>query len=228
VIQTALRKYRFSDAWIPVVLEMIGKVAGLALGPDAAAHAGDAPPMRLSSVPPKERINEMAFYFPLRSVPPRRLASVFAQHGIAGPSGDFPERIGRLEFSRKAGYMKGFIDLVFRSQGRFWVVDWKSNHLGDQPEDYRPEVLQEVMAEDFYILQYHLYTLALHRYLQLRLPGYDYDTHFGGVRYLFLRGITSDDAAPFGMFQDRPQAAVIHALDALLVDAPAGGAPAAG
>ncbi len=228
LIQTALRKYRFSDAWIPVVLEMIGKVAGLALGPDAAAHAGDAPPMRLSSVPPKERINEMAFYFPLRSVPPRRLASVFAQHGIAGPSGDFPERIGRLEFSRKAGYMKGFIDLVFRSQGRFWVVDWKSNHLGDQPEDYRPEVLQEVMAEDFYILQYHLYTLALHRYLQLRLPGYDYDTHFGGVRYLFLRGITSDDAAPFGMFQDRPQAAVIHALNALLVDAPAGGAPAVG
>jgi exodeoxyribonuclease V beta subunit len=61
------------------------------------------------------------------------------------------------------------------------------------------------MAEKCYILQYHLYTLALHRYLKLRLPGYDYQTHFGGVRYLFVRGI--DPARPeFGVFSDRPAA----------------------
>ena len=106
--------------------------------------------------------------------------------------------------------MKGFIDLVFAHQGSYYIVDWKSNHLGDRPEDYRPEVLGTVMADAFYILQYHIYALALHRYLKHRVPNYDYDIHFGGVRYLFLRGVDPEAGPTFGIFKDRPTAAAIH------------------
>ncbi|MGK0348318.1 MAG: exodeoxyribonuclease V beta subunit, partial [Myxococcota bacterium] len=70
-----------------------------------------------------------------------------------------------------------------------------------------------------YYLQYHLYTLALHRYLRWRIPDYDYDTHIGGVYYLFFRGMVgpetpSDGGTVGGSFFDRPPADVIHALDA--------------
>jgi len=67
------------------------------------------------------------------------------------------------------------------------------------------------MAEQFYTLQYHLYTVALHRYLKLRLPGYEYERHFGGVRYLFLRGL--DPARPeMGTFSARPAGAWVAEL----------------
>ena len=225
LIRGALRKYRFDDLWVPAVAGMVGKVVRQALDPeDGKGVSGNCAAdgvLTLSAVPPARRINEMGFYFPLKSMSSRRLETVFAEHGIIGPSGDFPERIGRLEVSRARGMMKGFIDLVFAHGGRYYIVDWKSNHLGDRPEDYRPAVLAAVMADTFYILQYHLYALALHRYLKHRLPGYDYDTHFGGVRYLFLRGIDPEIDPSFGMFKDRPKALLIRSLEALLVDAPA-------
>jgi exodeoxyribonuclease V beta subunit len=112
--------------------------------------------------------------------------------------------------------MKGFIDLVFEAHGRYYLADYKSNWLGNTPEAYRVEALRQVMAQEMYSLQYLIYTLAVHRYLQLRLPGYDYNTHFGGVVYLFIRGI--DPAFPTaGIFRDRPARALVEALDSYLV-----------
>jgi exodeoxyribonuclease V beta subunit len=113
--------------------------------------------------------------------------------------------------------MKGFMDLVFRHEGRFYLIDWKSNFLGPSVDDYKPEALAKTMEEEFYILQYHLYVLAVHRYLRMRLPGYDYDTHFGGVFYMFLRGVDPSNAADTGIYRDRPAKETIDYLgDALI------------
>ena len=90
------------------------------------------------------------------------------------------------------GMLKGFIDLVFYHDGKYYIADYKSNYLGDSHADYQPEALAQAMLEHRYDLQYQLYTLALHRYLRHRLPDYDYQTHFGGVYYLFLRGMAPD------------------------------------
>ena len=94
---------------------------------------------------------------------------------------EFPERIERLDFSPIKGFMKGFIDMVFQYQGRFYLVDWKSNYLGNRVEDYGQEKLKEVMENEFYVLQYHIYSLALHQYLKTRILDYDYERHFGKV-----------------------------------------------
>lgn len=111
--------------------------------------------------------------------------------GFAGAvgRGDFLERLRRIDFQPAAGFVKGYIDLVVRLDERFYIVDWKSNWLGNQIEDYGATALEREMAAKLYPLQYHLYTVALHRHLALRLPGYDYEKHFGGVRYIFLRGV---------------------------------------
>jgi exodeoxyribonuclease V beta subunit len=82
----------------------------------------------------------------------------------------------------------------------FWLVDYKSNWLGGEPTAYRRERLDEAMAREAYLLQYLIYTVALHRYLRLRLPDYNYQRHFGGVFYLFLRGMDPASGEIMGCF----------------------------
>jgi|GEM_PF-1406373 len=90
------------------------------------------------------------------------------------------------ETRRADGYLWGYIDLVFRHRDRWYVIDWKSNWV----EDYSPEALAVKMAEEAYDLQSRLYALAIHRWLRGRQKDYRADLHFGGVYYLFLRGLT--------------------------------------
>ena len=120
-----------------------------------------------------------------------------------------------MAFERVNGYMKGFIDLTFKAQGRYYILDYKSNWLGPSPQDYASPRLLQAMAREQYYLQYLIYCLALHRYLGLRLPDYDYEVHFGGVFYLFLRGMGHEDAPGCGIFWDRPGSGLIAALDDL-------------
>ncbi|MCL6415830.1 exodeoxyribonuclease V subunit beta [Aestuariirhabdus sp. Z084] len=124
------------------------------------------------------------------------------------------EGLPALAFNRLKGMLKGFIDLVFEADGRYFVLDYKSNHLGDSLADYSPLALQQAMLEHRYDLQYVLYTLALHRYLKTRLPDYCYEQHFGGCYYLFLRGM-ADGSGQQGVYFDKPDQRLIEALDAL-------------
>lgn len=126
---------------------------------------------------------------------------------------DYPE----LTSGTLRGMLRGYIDMVFEHEGRWYLMDWKSNHLGDQGEDYRHEGMSHAMIAHRYDLQYALYTLALHRQLSIRLPDYDYDRHMGGVLYLFIRGIgaqTPSDGQ--GVIYRRPDRALIERLDSLL------------
>jgi exodeoxyribonuclease V beta subunit len=165
-----------------------------------------------AKVTPSDRLNELEFYFPVRGVTPARLQGLLGKWGW---SSAVPTQLGRLAFDPIQGFLKGFIDLVFRFEGRFYLADWKSNWLGNRTEDYSPENIREQMLNQHYFIQYHLYTVALHKYLALRVPGYDYEQHFGGVIYLFLRGL--DAAHPErGIFHDRPAKSAVEQLSSLL------------
>jgi exodeoxyribonuclease V beta subunit len=113
--------------------------------------------------------------------------------------------------------MKGFIDLVFQFGGRFYLVDWKSNFLGARIEDYAFPALRAAMVENFYTLQYHLYALALHQYLKTRLPDYAYERYFGGVFYIFLRGVDPQSGPGFGIYRDLPGKRLIEGLASNLI-----------
>ena len=105
--------------------------------------------------------------------------------------------------------------LLFSSGGKFYIVDWKSNWLGNRPADYDGANLQSSIRRHYYFLQYHLYTVAADLFLRQRVPGYDYGKHFGGVFYIFLRGV--DPAAPGrGVFRDRPGERLIRDLRDML------------
>jgi len=92
-------------------------------------------------------------------------------------------------------------------------LDWKSNFLGDSVEDYEHQGLLDAMDVGNYHLQYHLYSLAVHKYLQSRVQGFDYERDFGGVIYVFLRGVRVGRKS--GLFFTRPDLKVILELDGL-------------
>jgi exodeoxyribonuclease V beta subunit len=174
--------------------------------------AQDREDFTLAKIEPPDRLNEVEFYFPVRDVSPARLQELL---GKLGWTSAVPTQLGRLAFDPIQGFLKGFIDLVFRFEGRFYLADWKSNWLGNRLEDYSAGAIKDQMLQQHYFIQYHLYTVALHKYLGLRVPGYDYERHFGGVIYLFLRGL--DPKHPErGAFRDRPSLSAIEQLSALL------------
>lgn len=149
---------------------------------------------------------ELEFWFESRNVNTRRLDTLVSQHTLNGA--DRP----RVDEQRFNGMLKGFIDLVFEYNGRYYVLDYKSNTLGEDDNAYTRQAMGEVILEKRYDLQYVLYLLALHRLLKARVPDYDYDRHIGGAVYLFLRGI---GGATAGVFADKPPRNLIESLDAL-------------
>ncbi|WP_288365722.1 exodeoxyribonuclease V subunit beta [uncultured Marinobacter sp.] len=149
---------------------------------------------------------ELEFWFESRNVSIRKLDELVTAHTLNGA--DRP----RVEETRFNGMLKGFIDLVFEHNGRYYVLDYKSNTLGEDNSAYTDQAMGNAILDKRYDLQYVLYLLALHRLLKARLPDYDYDRHIGGAVYLFLRGI---DSSTGGAFTDKPPRALIEQLDAL-------------
>lgn len=165
----------------------------------------------LAEISPGRRLNEMEFYFPIAGLTLKALRGALATAPPGAPLRDAAEGLDQLQIQ---GFMKGYIDLIFEHQGRFYIVDYKSNDLGARLDDYRPERLTAAMRSHGYLLQYAIYAVALHRYLALRLPGYDPAQHLGGVHYLFVRGMRRGETT--GIFSDQPGPALIRALsDAL-------------
>ena len=157
------------------------------------------------------RIAEWKFTIPIARPNLPALAEHFAQSTCEIAQG-YARRLNQLAPQHFAGFLTGFADLITEHDGRYWIVDWKSNHLGNTPSDYAASALEQAMQGHDYILQYHLYVLAWHRHLCSRLPGYDYDEHFGGVSYAFLRGAVPNETT--GMFYARPPRELIDAMDA--------------
>jgi exodeoxyribonuclease V beta subunit len=151
---------------------------------------------------------EMEFWFSSRSVNVQRLDALVRQYTLGGA----PRPV--LAANELNGMFKGFIDLTFEHQGRYYVADYKSNWLGGNDQAYDAEAMAETMLNKRYDLQLCLYLLALHRQLKLRLAGYDYEQHMGGAVYLFVRG---HQAPTHGVHFERPPRQLIEQLDQLFM-----------
>ena len=205
-----LQEYGFEKGWQKTIYNVIINVLKAGLPPGRKEFS-------LSEISPNHRINEMEFYFPLNPIKPRTLQKVFKGESNYHLGADYPRKLAKLDFAPSSGFMKGFIDMVFCHQGKFYLVDWKSNHLGSTLENYTPDSLQGVMTENSYILQYHLYTLALYQLLRQRNSNFDYETEFGGVFYIFFRGVGETSRETHGVFEDRPPLSFINRLGKALI-----------
>ncbi|HKO88361.1 MAG TPA: 3'-5' exonuclease, partial [Burkholderiales bacterium] len=196
-------EFDFDPRWIPTLEKMIAEVVATPLN-----EAGD---LRLDRIAPEQRIIEMEFLFPVGEAASGALREALAPLRAHGSR--LPDAIGNTIIAPAQGFIRGFIDLVFEADGRYYLADYKSNHLGMRIEDYVPAALADAMHASWYDLQYLLYTLAVHRHLRVHLADYDYERHFGGVYYLFVRGMSPERGNRHGVYFTRPPLAVIEALD---------------
>jgi exodeoxyribonuclease V beta subunit len=197
--QAPLRRAGLDETWAPVLAAAIADVLDTPL----------ADGLRLRALRDEHRRSEVAFCYPIH-----RLSGAGLLRAVPALAADELET-PRFTFSPRSGLMKGFVDLVFEHQGRYYLADWKTNWLGPTPDDYTAERIAAEMRRHHYDLQYYVYAVALHRHLASRVPGYDCERHLGGVYYFFVRGMTPATGMERGVFFDRPAAATIAALDAL-------------
>ena len=154
-------------------------------------------------------VPELEFMLPARQVNVAKMDSLIRQQ--IHPQQHRPH----LEADTLNGMLKGFIDLVFEYDGKYYVLDYKSNWLGVDDNAYTGEAMTRAVLEKRYEVQYVLYLLALHRLLKTRLPDYDPEQHLGGAVYVFLRGLKGPAT---GTVFDRPSTDLIERLDDMFGD----------
>jgi len=159
----------------------------------------------LRRLPGERRLNELEFDLSVHTVDIDALNQ--ALDSAAG------QKLEKITVEQFQGMVNGIIDLVFEYQQKFYIADYKSNFLGGSLDDYLPDRLRQAVFDRRYDLQYLLYTLAVHRYLRQRLDNYRYSEHFGGVYYLFLRGMRPERGSACGLFHDRPDEQLLEQLD---------------
>ena len=147
---------------------------------------------------------EMQFFFPADKVLDSTKINELLEH-LSGRKSHLPALALR-------GFVNGFIDLIFESNGRYYIIDWKSNDLGSSLNDYDTNGMAQSMYESYYYLQSAIYLLALHKYLKKRLPDYDFERHIGGAFYIYVRGV-KNDFADTGVFAIQPELKTLKLLE---------------
>ena len=214
LVYQKLRYFGYNAAWYPAIAQMLENLGNVLL------H-NDNPGLKLCNIPPANCLHELEFYFPLSRLTTAGVKRIFSTTNLHASAVEVAAlmagQLDRLTFAPSRGFMRGFIDLVFEFAGKFYLVDWKSNYLGSGIESYCQDKLAGAIHSGFYFLQYHIYSLALHLYLQKRLPAYRYESHFGGVFYIFLRGVDQNLGPGSGIYHDLPDPAIIEMLKAKFI-----------
>ena len=199
VIENAIKQFAPSNKTLyeTMLHEMLTQVL------EANIEVGNTS-FNLKQVDYDKRIHEFEFDFPL---------DVFQSADLLKLSDEFT-LIKVKERYDLEGIMNGKIDMLFECEGKYYVLDWKSTFLGDNLQQYAPQELNEAMSENNYHLQYLIYTLATKKYLESRIPDFDFERDFGGVLYLFIRGMRMGTSN--GVFICKPSLTQINNLDAIL------------
>jgi exodeoxyribonuclease V beta subunit len=194
IIEESLIRHGIDQQWSDTVSSMLETVLQKPLLESSNT-------LKLAALGSEVLIPEMEFYFKNSDIETAKLISIIRgeqtienEHGGTG-----------------SGFLKGFIDLTFKFGDKYYLLDYKTNYLGDSYQDYQQKNLTYEMREASYDLQYHIYTIALHRFLKKRVPQYSYEQHFGGAFYLFLRGMNTTGRE--GIYFDCPEWSVIQKLN---------------
>ncbi len=195
-VRERLKQYFFDEKFIPAVTENIHNILTREL----------IDGITLSGIPQDSFVHEMEFSLFTHRFGAEEIADIFAKAGET----EFAKAAATLDFAAMQGYLTGFADLIFISGGKFYILDWKSNFLGAQAEDYSLNRMLDEMLNSHYYLQLYIYTLALHVHLMRYMPDYDFDKHIGGGIYIFMRGV--EQTGENGIFFHQPKREIIEKM----------------
>jgi len=198
-VQEKLTKYSFDTDFAPAVADNIISII-----------EKDMDGVKLCELERGKYIHEMEFQLSTSRFTSEKVAEIFADNGEA----DYAKAASILSFEAMQGFMNGFADLIFEHDGKYYILDLKSNHLCSETGAYSFENMHTEMLGSHYYMQMYIYTLALHMHLQRMVPDYRYDTHMGGGIYVFMRGVNGQGEE--GLYIHRPKAKTIQQLEKLV------------
>lgn len=193
-IAEVLEFYRIDSKWAPVMQKMMENTAYSVISD-----------LQLNRVSREEQLREMEFHFPSAGSSSEDLFRTI-RDGIGGST--------PLPLTHR-GYMTGFIDLIVQQGGKYYILDYKSNYLGDSRDNYGKEQLKQAMLDAGYDLQAYIYTVALVKYLRDRVPNFDYNRDIGGVAYLFVRGM--ENGSENGVWFHKPDRDKVAEMEKILM-----------
>ncbi|URJ25334.1 exodeoxyribonuclease V subunit beta [Candidatus Blochmannia ocreatus (nom. nud.)] len=193
-------KYKIDTMWGALIRAWIYKIVNTSLNYEN---------LTLAKICPNDKRTELQFYLPInKNLNLKKLDALCKKYDVLSymaPS---------LNFLEVRGMLNGFIDLVFRWNQQYYLVDYKTNWLGPDNNFYINYNMEQEIIKYRYELQYQLYTLALHRFLRSRLESYKYEKDFGGVYILFIRGMNGKKCSN-GVYFSYPKFQFIEKLDNL-------------
>lgn len=199
-LQALCEQLHLDEAWLEPLTTWFEQVIQTPFGEQAVS---------LAQIFTNKRLNEWQFYLRLSNK-----EALYRLNHLLKKHSPLAKQLPDLTLYNLEGFVRGFVDCIAQIDGKFYVIDYKSNFLGYLPQDYQAEKLAKTMGQFRYDLQYLLYTLAVHRYLSARLgENYNYEQHFGGVAYLFLRGMNGEPNS--GVYFDKPSHELIEEMDQL-------------
>lgn len=201
VVKRSLERYypQYQETFLAHLLAMVKQVTNVSLNVDGESFT-------LQDVDPEQLVSELEFDLPIKN---------FNTGGILGIPREDAFMLTARAGQELKGLLNGFVDLFFQHNGKYYILDWKSNYLGDQLEHYNYENMLQAMNDNNYHLQYLLYSLGIKQYLTSRVPGFDFERDFGGVVYLFLRGIRQNESS--GVFTVKPTLEQMEYLEDLVL-----------
>ncbi|MGB5810063.1 MAG: UvrD-helicase domain-containing protein [Polyangiales bacterium] len=205
LVEYELESYGYESGAAAVVLEDLHTVATTALLDQPKAPS-------LATISRNQQLRELEFMMGVEDPDFEALGAILRAHEAPGGSSDYADQLASEPPRALSRFLRGFIDLVFEWEGRWYVADYKSNSL----PDYDPGSLIEAAAASHYILQLQLYAAAAHRYLAQRVPDYDPATDFGGAMLLFVRGMHGAGRAGSGVYFAPQPAGLLRDVDGWL------------
>jgi exodeoxyribonuclease V beta subunit len=160
--------------------------------------------LKLSQIENSKKLVEMGFNYKLSNFETQKLIQIIDDVNL---NPDINDKI--------QGFMSGFIDLLFEHEGKYYILDWKSNYLGHSVENYTPKELGKAVIKSNYHMQYYIYSVATKLYLQNIIDDFDYNKHFGGVIYVYTRGCRADKNT--GIFYTMPDKSRVDDLEKLML-----------
>jgi exodeoxyribonuclease V beta subunit len=197
-----LRSFGFEETLADAVQGDLRTVAATPLTSEP-----DAP--RLVDLAASRQLRELEFTLGLGGPALSGLADILQRHAAPASIPDYHEQLRGVSSGTLQTFLRGYIDLMFEWQGRWYVADYKSNRLAS----YDAQTVGEAVSREHYALQAQLYTAAAHRYLSQRVEGYEPGTQWGGALFLFVRGMRGADAPGHGVFFDRQPATLLYEVD---------------
>lgn len=178
-IKYEIKNIELNEKWTPIIINWLKTILNKPLNNKNIC---------LSNITENEYKKEITFHIKIKKYITKKLFNKIIQNYDC-----ISAQAPLISFNKLSGILTGAIDMIFCWKNKYYIIDYKSNWLGENKNSYSNKKIINIIINNRYDIQYQIYSLALHKYLKMKIKNYKFKKNFGGVFYLFIRGINNEN-----------------------------------